>query len=630
MNHLLGVLILTLGLAACGSPGTPPGTESPPPPPPPPPPVTVARLIIGQTSALLEGTGATQRLSVQALDAQDRPVSSAVSWVSDEPDIASVSPDGTLSGVKVGSTLIRARVGTTLSAPVVVAVGALIDGVVRVPTDKVVSGPVFSGGSSPLTIGSTYTAVLKDVSPTAGKLWFSKTAEGVPIQGKVLSSRAVATGQEVTLEVVPMNVLFKQLSVNEEFDLPASDLIVPEALKAAYTVSRQADGTLDFTPRSNLSTAGVHPQFAVGPFECSGSLSSTIFNPGTPSFSLNMGSPHVTFAFDLPIPFVTAGRLEYLFTASPSLTLNSGANTLLANFADKTAECALAAPLEQGFGFLGFDFKSRLQPVMTYAGSNGAGQRTVRARLATNATLRLGLRCAPPAGCTNLTTGNTATVTGSLIQSGSGDLLGHLDFGSDLQLRHSLVATGFDQSIDLFRSRARLAGRLNLRTMPSQISLNTPSSYQLTGSLKVDPLAAIQGFVRLLLGPDAAASLPDVNLTLFTLISPRVQAASFTTAKNNNQVISVKLDPDQLNFLGVGGVTSTGYNVRKVQLIETAATGAASVRAEALPGASGDSTFSFQVSPTTDMSRLSVFVVPVIMEDVPLGMRGVSQGIALP
>jgi hypothetical protein len=92
-------------------------------------------------------------------------------------------------------------------------VGSLASSVVRIPDEKVLSKPIFAEGTSPFTVSSEYTVVLKDVSPNPGKLWFSKSPEGTPVMGEVVSSKAVATGVEVTLKVVPVNQIFQSLNI---------------------------------------------------------------------------------------------------------------------------------------------------------------------------------------------------------------------------------------------------------------------------------------------------------------------------------------------------------------------------------------------------------------------------------
>jgi hypothetical protein len=95
---------VTLLVASCGGGSTDGAT----PPAPPPPAPTIARLVLSDT-ALTVPSGRTVTLSATALSAAGAPLSGVtVSWSSANPEIATVSPSGIITGIAVGQTRVSA------------------------------------------------------------------------------------------------------------------------------------------------------------------------------------------------------------------------------------------------------------------------------------------------------------------------------------------------------------------------------------------------------------------------------------------------------------------------------------------------------------------------------------------
>jgi hypothetical protein len=625
----LGLLLLAslLLITACQS------TPSPQPNPTPQP-ANVASVSVAESSALLENIGATQQLSAKLLDDQGSPVTTTVTWESNKPDIVKVNSDGTVEGVAIGSAQIRAKVGDKTSAPVVVAVGALADEVARIETAKIVSEPVFAEGSSPFDVGSQYTVVLKDVSPSAGKLWFSKTASGLPVMGKVLSSETVADGIKVTLEIVPISTIFKDLNVEETLDLSEQALEIPETLDALYDIEKQANGDYVFTPKS---TSELSALVDVGPFSCSGSLPSAAFTLGTPGFTLRTGTPTVQFTNSVTtviIPPSVTTRARLLFTANPSITITNLSGTLRADFANKSASCKLRNGINLGFSFLGFGYTSKMFPGVTLGGSYGAGTRSFNARLQASSNIRIGFSCRATIGtgasanCENLSTGNAGTVRGQVTMTSLGNLGQSIrDLKAGVFLGHLFSVDNPLFSQTLYEGSEGLEMSFDLASLQTQITDANPADYNARLYVTVDPFAAVRSFVRFLLGDDAADDLSntDINIDVATVQSPLISSATLNTFGSLRNV-SVTLNANRVNFFGGASPFGLLYNVQKVQLIEVDANNVPVRTVSEVTATDGQTNFTLSI-PTlripVDTSRLHVTIVPVILPDIPVGTRAV-------
>ncbi len=609
-------LFATLALSACqsGPPTEPPSSAS------------AERVVVPEGSLLLENIGALQTLTAQTLDAEGNPVEGSIVWESSNPAVVSVDQAGNAKGHAVGSALLRARSGDAVSAPILASVGSLAETVVRIESSKIVAEPVFPVGVSPFDVGKTYTVILQDVSPTVGKLWFSKTSTGFPVMGEIVSSRSVATGTEVTLEIVPMATIFSALKVYETLELVSEEVTVSEDVKRAYNVQRARDGTFTFTPKTRNS---VLPQaFDIGPFRCNGDTPPTTFDLGTPSFTLNTGSPTFRFVFDLPVPFVTAGRASFLFTASPQLTVSSGNHRINTNFNGLDVACKIRNGVTQTFSALGFSFEATLTPGLTLGGSYGAGSRTFSARARTSGAVRLGFDCRPPAGCTNLTRAGNLTAQGNVSLGSLGTLattIRDLKAGVFADVLLS-VRVPFGK-LDLFEVREGYEMTFDLASVTTQIADNNPADYQLRKYYRVDPFTAVKSFVELLLGSDAADSLGLEPLEFNELAaqSPLVLSASIG-GSTLLRTVDVLLDDERDEFFSTISPFGLGYNIQSVQLIEVQGIGRQRTLRTVSSVSPRDSQLSFQFRLPRDVNanNLYVAIVPNVLSELPLGIRRVD------
>lgn len=590
-------------LVACGG-----GTTTPPGP-------AVARVELNSASLLLRDGQAGQKLLATAYDAQGNALNVPVAFTSSNPAVVEIAADGTATARAVGSAQIVAQAGGVSSAPGIAASGQLADAVVPVPQEKVVSGPVFAEGVTPFSVGSTYTVVLRDVTPTAGKLWFSKAPNGMTVQGRVVSSRPVATGTEVTLEIVPYTEVFKTLQVNEEVSVPSQDIEFSAQTLAAFHIRPLGNGTFEFTPKV-LSGAGRVGALAfnAGPFRCSGSLPDTALNLGSTTFTLNTGNP--TFNVLLNLPLFGTKRFRMLYTATPSVRVTSGTHTLTANFNNQSVTCKLREAVEAPFETFGVGFVAKMRPGLTVGGSFGSGTRTFSAVGLASANVRLGFDCNSDTGCASLSRGNTGTVQGAVTLGGTGDLVRtarDLEVGAFLDTTVSASVVVTDLDILSFQYGYRAA--LDLASLSTQVSSNNPAGYRIGEVVDVDPFAAVKDLVKTFIGMDVSG-LPSIHVDGRAVQSPVITSATLL-AKTDS--VQVQLDPARVNFFNVVSPFSLGYNVKQVRLLRRNLNGTVTVLNTVTP-ASGDTTVNVPLPGRgSDTSNLYVTVVPNVLDLLPVG-----------
>ncbi len=160
----VSILLATAGVLACGGGDGPTGTPpAPPPPPPPPPPAPVASVLVSPNNQSIV-VGKTHTFVATARDAAGNNLPGrTVSWTSGNSAIASVSQEGVVTAVTIGTTTISATSeGVAGSATVTVD---------PVPVALVAISP----GTLSLTVGRTETL----------------TASARDAEGNLLAGRAV-------------------------------------------------------------------------------------------------------------------------------------------------------------------------------------------------------------------------------------------------------------------------------------------------------------------------------------------------------------------------------------------------------------------------------------------------------
>ncbi|WP_144012004.1 hypothetical protein [Deinococcus sp. LM3] len=611
LTRPLTLTLLTAALlTGCAGPTTPSPTPDPTPTPTP----KVARVELNSASLLLEQGREGQMIQATAYDDQGRVLNVPITFESSNPAVIEVTASGAATARTVGSAQVTASVQGVHSAPGIAASGVLQSGVVSIPASKVLRAPTFAEGVTPFSVGSTYTVVLKDVAPTAGKLWFSRAPDGSPVQGRVLSSRAVPEGTEVTLEIVPLPTLFQQLQVDETVRVPSQDIEFTAQTRAAFDIRPLGDGQFEFRPRAQgVAPSGLQAlAFNAGPFRCSGSLPEASVTLGRPTFTLNAGNP--TFSLRLDLPLLGTKRLRVLYSANPSLRVTSGTHTLNANFNDKSLTCTMREAVEAHFETFGLGLVAKMRPGLHLGGSYGSGRRTLSAVGSARATVHMGFDCNSDSGCNNLSRADLGTVQGTVTLGGSGDLLRaahNLEAGVflDTTLAVGLVVT----ELDVLRFRSGYRAALDLASLDTQVNSGNGAGYRIGTFNDVDAFAAVRDIVNTLIGVNVSG-LPEIHIE-----GPGVRSPVISSATRAGTTVTVQLDPARVNFFSVTSPFSLGYNVKAVQLLRRSATGSVTVLDSVTP-TSGATTVTLPAPLLMPAgSELFVTVVPKVLDLMPVG-----------
>ena len=609
LTRPLTLTLLTAALlSSCAGPAAPSPTPDPTPTP------KVARVELNSASLLLEQGRAGQNLQATAYDDQGQVLNVPITFTSSNPAVIEVAASGAATARTVGSAQITASAQGVQSAPGVAASGVLQEGVVAIPASKVLRAPTFPEGVTPFSVGSTYTVVLKDVSPTAGKLWFSRAPDGTPVQGRVLSSRAVPDGTEVTLEIVTLPTLFRQLQVDETVRVPSQDIEFTAQTRAAFDIRPLGNGQFEFHPREQgAARTSLQPlAFNAGPFRCSGSIPEASVTLGRPTFTLNAGNP--TFSLRLDLPLLGTKRLRVLYTADPSLRVTSGTHTLNANFNDQSLTCTMRDAVEAPFETFGLGLVAKMRPGLQLGGSYGSGRRTLSAVGSARASVRMGFDCNTDTGCSSLSRGELGTVQGTVTLGGSGDLLRTArDLEAGVFLDTTLAVGLTVTELDVLRFRSGYRAALDLASLETQVNSGNGAGYRIGTFNDVDAFAAVRDIVNTLIGVNVSG-LPEIHIE-----GPGVRSPVISSATRAGTTVTVQLDPARVNFFSVTSPFSLGYNVKAVQLLRRSATGSVTVLGSVTP-TSGATTVTL-TAPTLMPagSELFVTVVPQVFDLMPVG-----------
>ncbi len=222
-------------------------------------------MVIDQDSVLLTGVGKTQTLSAKAYDASGNVVQADIRFSSSKPQFVGVSENGVVTGNAVGSSQIVASVGQVKSRPILAAVAALTDDTVDIAQSNIVEGPSFIGlaeGQVP-SVGSRYTAVVRNLTPRIGAKWFSQGVNGQRLQGRIVEVADAPGGNKlVTFEIVPLQEIFSQLLIDEEIDFSQAPDTVPPPVEEQGLRSMAFVGFGGI--ECELSNVGATPPITLG------------------------------------------------------------------------------------------------------------------------------------------------------------------------------------------------------------------------------------------------------------------------------------------------------------------------------------------------------------------------------
>ncbi len=261
--------------------------------------VTIASIKITPGNVMLTGTGQSRQLTAQAFNVAGAPLAANFTWSSSKSDVG-VDKDGRItSSSATGSAVITATVGGVTSVPIMVIVATPATGAVLVQDAQFVGSPeLIDPTVALLDVGTRYKVTLTGVSaPALGSILLA--AETAPVGGRVVAVQTINGQMVVTLEIVPLKEMFRELVINETIDLSKVQPIIPDAILSQYDVTREANGKMVFTPKTLVVGLAATPAktFALGPFDCESTSTFPLVNAIKPSFTLT-GSPKIIFQYD--------------------------------------------------------------------------------------------------------------------------------------------------------------------------------------------------------------------------------------------------------------------------------------------------------------------------------------------
>lgn len=290
-----------------------------------------ARIEIEQTGLLLTGRGDSRALQARVFNAAGERLDLPVTWSSSDPSDIAIGSDGIARAERaVGSSQIVASIGALRSAPLLGVVTTVAEGTVLVDDEQILRGAVETDPEAEPSLDNTYTVVVSGISaPAVGTLMVGTGSQ--PLAGRVVSTREVTGGIEITLKLAPLPELFPQLEINQVFDLAQAPVEIPEEIAADYFVTRDGN-TFSFTPRETTAKAvGA----AAGTSTLARGCVTTIpnFREGSPlPISIPVAPAlRITVNPSLDVLYTQARGLERLLVkATPTATIEGGLNVVAA------------------------------------------------------------------------------------------------------------------------------------------------------------------------------------------------------------------------------------------------------------------------------------------------------------
>jgi hypothetical protein len=241
-------------------------TVLPEPTPLPPLPESLGRIVVTPAAVLFTAIGNQATFHVEVLDASGQKIVTTLAWESSRAGMVAVDAEGRVTAmVEVGSSQVRVRAGSLVSAPVMVIVAQPAAGAVLVSDAQIIAGPLPIDPVTANQVGSNVALSVTGVpalSPGAILL----ASEGKPVAGRVVSATAVP-GQDqldVTLELIPLLDLFKRLDVDGSYDI--DPVAMADALATASTPSSLTVEPPGYAePMRKALTLG---EIQLGPFKC--------------------------------------------------------------------------------------------------------------------------------------------------------------------------------------------------------------------------------------------------------------------------------------------------------------------------------------------------------------------------
>ncbi|MDM4771570.1 Ig-like domain-containing protein [Solimonas sp. SE-A11] len=604
----LVVLAAAVLLGACGSGGG--GTAAPAA-------ATPARVEIVQTGLLFSERGQTRQLEARVFDADGTRLDTPVTWSSSDPSDISVGGSGLARAEsRSGSTQIVAAAGDIRSLPLLAVVTTVAAGAVLVDDSQVRRGVVETDPAAAPSLDNTYSVVLSGIEPPAAGTAVIGTGSQ-PIAGRVVSTRAVEGGTEVTLRLAPLRELFPGLEIQQRFDLSKAEVIVPAGVSESYTVEREGD-TYRFTPRSSVARsatkalgppAGTRALFDKG---CETSLNGAGFGDGTaPPFVFN-SLPVLSFTLSpaLDLLYTEARGLErLLLTGEPTFRFDATVRATLA-FEGKVECKAELLLFRVPVGGALSAVVSILVPVGV--GFEVAGKITVAdVQLGLNSTvsnnLEIGLRCNGDCEFVAETSNFRSMHTPKVSLPGVEDFRVAPEF-SAFGYAEAVIGNPFLNSLRFEAFELKAGPKLEGKFAPvaTQVAATDfKSSYKLSLGVAAgfgDDIEAVLNILGIVeVGGEVLELTTDLGTSPTGVLT--VDRDRFVTGETSR--FQLKLDAATAEFLSI-------YNVKEIVLIRNSGGQREVARATA---SSGQTTFDFSfVSPNAGQTNeFTAFVVTTLL-----------------
>lgn len=361
---------------ACSDSPTDPGG----PPVQPSAPQPAVRIEIVPGALLLTGSGASQKLSVNALDASGQPTTAAVTWRSSSSSVH-VTSDGTATAVvAVGSAVITAETANGVtSIPIVAIVAQPKGGALLVSDDQVVGDLAQVDPAEELDIGWRYQVILRNTAaPAPGTIVLA--SGGAVVAGRVVTVASSGTNLAVTLELVPLTELFDALEFNIQLPLINEDLGV-------FSAATAANG-----PVLPVGPSRDEIEVPIGPFNCKLSAAVPLsFQNVTRSYDAGLTGV-AQFSLTTGVKLAVTGTIAGQMTARPLIGATWTGNAKCeVNVPTRPWTLPIGGPLAWFYGLqvptgIGVAVKGELE--VGQVGFDIAAQ--------ASAQVQLGFECAPP------------------------------------------------------------------------------------------------------------------------------------------------------------------------------------------------------------------------------------------
>lgn len=579
---------------------------------------TATRVEIVQTGLLLAGRGDSRALQARVFNAAGERLDLPVTWSSSDPSDIAIGSDGIARAERaIGSSQIVASVGDIRSAPLLGVVTTVAEGTVLVDDAQILRGAVETDSEAEPSLDSTYTVVVSGIAaPAAGTLMVGTGSQ--PLAGRVVSTREVAGGIEITLKLAPLPELFPQLEINQVFDLSQAPVEIPEEIAADYLVTRDGN-TFSFTPRETTAKAvGA----AAGTSTLAKGCVATIpnFREGSPlPISIPVAPAlRITVNPSLDILYTQSRGLERLLIKAAPVAAFEGGLNVVASFEGKI-ECkadlfVFRVPIGGALSFI----LSGLVPVgvsLEAGGKITVATMGISFKNETRFNARIGMECAGDCDFIGEVTDFTNVSTPKLDLPGIGDLRVEPSLLASATVSASL-GNPFLKSLRFSSFEAKAGPRL-LGSFAPQITQITDTTYKSNYKFAAEFKAGLGTGIQNLLSLVGIVKLTGLEFIAITDLA-KSPAGTLTADKSGFVTgeavqFQLALDRTTTDFLGV-------YNVKEVFLVRNSGGRREIARAVAGDGQT-DFSFTFLSPDAGNSSEFFAFVVTRLLPFNPLSLE---------